>query len=67
MTNPEERKYYQRDIIRICQNRGWDAKEIENFLNVYEHKTYGYTLQDVDQFDEHPGRRKNRSSFASPG
>lgn len=51
MTNPEERKYYQRDIIRICQNRGWDAKEIENFLNVYNHQTYGYTLQDVDQFE----------------
>ena len=51
MTNPEEKKYYQRDIIRICQDRGWDAKEIENFLNLYDHMAYGYTLQDVDQVE----------------
>lgn len=51
MTNPEEKQYYQRDIIRICQGRGWDPKEIENFLNVYERKSFGYTMQDVDQFE----------------
>lgn len=51
MNNPEEKKYYQRDIIRICQGRGWDPKEIENFLNVYDRMTFGYTLQDVDQFE----------------
>ena len=51
MTNPEEKKYYQRDIIRICQDRGWDAKEIEDFLNLYDHMAYGYTLQDVDQVE----------------
>ena len=49
--NPEERKYYQRDIIRICESRGFDAKEIEDFLNLYGHQAYGYTLQDVDQFE----------------
>jgi hypothetical protein len=51
MTNPEEKKYYQRDIIRICKDRGWDAKEIEDFLNLYNHMAYGYTLQDVDQVE----------------
>ena len=51
MTNPEERKYYQRDIIRICQDRGFTPKDIENFLNLYNRMTYGYTLQDVDQFE----------------
>ena len=51
MTNPEEKQYYQRDIIRICQGRGWDPKEIDNFLNVYGRKSFGYTLQDVDQFE----------------
>ena len=51
MNEEEERQYYQRDIIRICQGRGWDPKEIENFLNVYDHMAFGYTLQDVDQFE----------------
>ena len=51
MINPEEKKYYQRDIIRICQDRGWDAKEIEDFLNLFDHMAYGYTLQDVDQVE----------------
>ena len=49
--NEEEKKYYQRDIVLICQRRGWDGKEIENFLNLYNRKTYGYTLQDVVQFE----------------
>ena len=49
--NEEERKYYLRDIIRICESRGFDAKEIEDFLNLYDHMAYGYTLQDVDQFE----------------
>lgn len=49
--NGEEKKYYQRDIIRICQDRGFDPKEIEDFLNLYGHMAYGYTLQDVDQFE----------------
>ena len=49
--NEEERKYYQRDIIRICQERGWDPKEINNFLNLYDRMTFGYTLQMVDQFE----------------
>ena len=49
--NEENKQYYQRDIIRICQGRGWDPKEIENFLNVYGRKAFGYTLQDVDQFE----------------
>ena len=49
--NGEEKKYSQRDIIGICQSRGWDAKEIDDFLNVYDHMSYGYTLQDVDQFE----------------
>ena len=51
MTNPEEKQYYQRDIIRICQGRGFDPKEIDDFLNVYGRKSFGYTLQDVDQFE----------------
>lgn len=51
MTNPEEKQYYQRDIIRICQGRGWRPNEIENFLNVYGRKSFGYTMQDVDQFE----------------
>lgn len=51
MNDPEEKQYYQRDIILICQRRGWNPKEIENFLNVYGRKSYGYTLQDVDQFE----------------
>ena len=51
MNDPEEKKYYQRDIILICQRRGWNPKEIENFLNVYGRKSFGYTLQDVDQFE----------------
>ena len=51
MNDPEEKKYYQRDIIRICQGRGWDPKEIDDFLNVYGRMAYGYTLQDVDQFE----------------
>ena len=51
MNDPEEKKYYQRDIIRICQRRGWDPKEIDDFLNVYGRMAYGYTLQDVDQFE----------------
>lgn len=51
MINPEEKKYYQRDIIRICQNRGWDPKEVQDFLNLYDRMTFGYTLQMVDQFE----------------
>ena len=51
MNDPEEKQYYQRDIILICQRRGWNPKEIENFLNVYGRKSFGYTLQDVDQFE----------------
>ena len=51
MNDPEERKYYQRDIIQICKRRGWDPKEIENFLNLYDHMAFGYTLQMVDQFE----------------
>ena len=47
----EEQKYYQRDIIRICQERGFDLKEIEDFLNLYGHMAWGYTLQMVDQFE----------------
>ena len=47
----EEQKYYQRDIIRICQERGFDPKEIEDFLNLYDRMTWGYTLQMVDQFE----------------
>ena len=47
----EERKYYQRDIIRICQERGWKPDHIQDFLNLYNNMTYGYTLQDVDQFE----------------
>ena len=49
--NEEEKQYNQRDIRLICQRRGWDPKEIENFLNLYGRKAYGYTLQDVDQFE----------------
>ena len=49
--NEEEKKYNLRDIVLICQRRGWDRKEIENFLNLYNRMTYGYTLQDVDQFE----------------
>ena len=49
--NEEERKYYQRDIIRICQGRGFNPNEIREFLNLYDNMTYGYTLQDVDQFE----------------
>jgi len=51
MNDPEEKKYYQRDIIRICQNRGWDPKEINDFLNLYDRMTFGYTLQMVDQME----------------
>ena len=51
MTNPEEKKYYQRDIIRICQGRGFDPKEVNDFLTLYDHMTFGYTLQMVDQFE----------------
>lgn len=51
MNDPEEKKYYQRDIIRICQSRGFDPKEIQEFINLYDGMTYGYTLQDVDQFE----------------
>lgn len=51
MNDPEEKQYYQRDIIRICQMRGFDPKEINNFLNVYGRKSFGYTMQDVDQFE----------------
>ena len=47
----EEQKFYQRDIIRICQDRGFDPKEIEDFLNLYGHIAWGYTLQMVDQFE----------------
>ena len=49
--NEEEKQYNQRDIRLICQRRGWGPKEIENFLNLYGRKAYGYTLQDVDQFE----------------
>ena len=51
MTNPEEKKHYKQDIIRICQGRGFDPNEIREFLNLYDNMTYGYTLQDVDQFE----------------
>lgn len=51
MNDPEEKQYYQRDIILICQRRGWNPKEIDDFLNVYGRKSFGYTLQDVDQFE----------------
>ena len=51
MTNPEEKKYYKQDIIRICQGRGFDPNEIREFLNLYDSMTYGYTLQMVDQFE----------------
>ena len=45
----EEHKYYQRDIIRICEDRGWTPKEIMWFLNQYDNMTFGWTLQMVDQ------------------
>ena len=51
MNDPEEKKYNLRDIVLVCQRRGWDRKEIENFLNLYDRMTYGYTLQMVDQFE----------------
>ena len=50
MTEPT-RKYYQRDIIRICEGRGWTPVEIEQFLNLYNHMTYGYTIEMVDQIE----------------
>ena len=51
MNDPEEKKYYLRDIVRVCESRGFDPKEIDDFLNLYNRMTYGYTLQDVDQFE----------------
>ena len=51
MNDPEEKKYNQRDIIRICQNRGFGPKEINDFLNLYDRMSFGYTLQMVDQFE----------------
>ena len=47
----KEKKYYQRDIIRICQDRGFNPKEIRDFINLYDGMTFGYTLQMVDQFE----------------
>lgn len=43
--------YYKRDIIRICENRGFRPLDIERFLNTYDNMTYGYTVQMVDQFE----------------
>ena len=50
MTEPT-RKYYQRDIIRICEDRGWTPLEIDQFLNLYDRMTYGYTIEMVDQIE----------------
>ena len=51
MNDPEEKQYYQRDIVRVCESRGFDPKEIDDFLNLYNRMTFGYTLQMVDQFE----------------
>lgn len=45
------RLYYQRDIIRICEKRGFRPIDIEHFLNTYDNMPYGYTVQMVDQFE----------------
>ena len=50
MTEPT-RKYYQRDIIRICEQRGFRPVDIERFLNFYDRMLYGYTVEMVDQFE----------------
>ena len=47
----EDSKYYQRDIIRICENRGFRPLDIEHFLNTYDNMVYGYTVEMVDQFE----------------
>ena len=43
--------YYKRDIIRICENRGFRPIDIQWFLNTYDNMPYGYTIQMVDQFE----------------
>ena len=50
MTEPTK-KYYQRDIIRICEERGFRPVDIERFLNFYDNMIYGYTVEMVDQFE----------------
>ena len=47
----EEKKMYQREAVRICEGRGWDAEQIRQFLNVHGNMTYGYTLDMIDSFE----------------
>ena len=49
--NIEEKEFYKRDIIRICQERGWKPDHIQMFLNLYDNMTYGWTVSMVDQYE----------------
>lgn len=47
----EEKQFNKRDVIRICENRGWRPLHIQQFLNLYNDMAYGYTLSMVDQYE----------------
>lgn len=47
----EEKQFNKRDVIRICENRGWRPLHIQQFLNLYDNMAYGYTLSMVDQYE----------------
>ncbi len=47
----EERTYYKRDIIRICEGRGFTQKMIAQFLETWNSMASGYTEGMVDAFE----------------
>ena len=47
----EEKKFYIRDIVRICEDRGWKPEHIQQFLNLWNDMPYGYTISMVDQYE----------------
>lgn len=46
-----ERTYYKREIIQICEDRGFTQLQVMRFLNLYNNMEKGYTKQMVDQFE----------------
>ena len=47
----EEKQMYQRDAVRICEDRGWKPEAIQQFLNLYGNRKYGYTISMIDQYE----------------
>ena len=46
-----DRYFYKREIIMICEDRGFTPEQITCFLNFYGNMDYGYTIEMVDQIE----------------